>query len=115
MRSASRTSRPPGSCAARPDSPRTKYIEARFFDPASVSINVPDAKTKLASEPTTETVHEVPLLYEAGLADRYDAVVLITAPDEVRLTHPARWGERRMAIAPASPAFPGSVVSLIWA
>ena len=29
-------------------------------------------------------MHEVPLLYEAGFADRYDRVVLITAPDELR-------------------------------
>jgi dephospho-CoA kinase len=29
-------------------------------------------------------VHEVPLLFEAGLESRYDLVVLVTAPDEVR-------------------------------
>ena len=40
-------------------------------------------------------VHEVPLLYEAGLADRYDAVVVITAPDDVRrLRAPGRFDER---------------------
>jgi dephospho-CoA kinase len=40
-------------------------------------------------------VHEVPLLFEAGLADRYDAVVLITAPDELRRARvPERYDER---------------------
>ena len=37
-----------------------------------------------AADPAALLVHEVPLLYEAGLADRYDGVVLITAPDDVR-------------------------------
>ena len=37
-----------------------------------------------AAHPGALLVHEVPLLYEAGLADRYDAVVLITAPGDVR-------------------------------
>jgi dephospho-CoA kinase len=37
----------------------------------------------------------VPLLYEAGLADRYDGVVLITAPDDVRRARtPERFDER---------------------
>jgi dephospho-CoA kinase len=44
-----------------------------------------------AADPRALLVHEVPLLFEAGLADRYDAVVLITAPDDVRR---ARTGER---------------------
>ena len=40
-------------------------------------------------------MHEVPLLYEAGLADRYDGVVLITAPDDVRRARtPERFDER---------------------
>ncbi len=40
-------------------------------------------------------VHEVPLLYEAGLADRYDAVVLVTAPADLRrLRAPGRFDER---------------------
>src|SRR5206468_2928695 len=29
-------------------------------------------------------VCEVPLLYEAGLEDRFDAVLVVTAPEEVR-------------------------------
>jgi dephospho-CoA kinase len=36
-------------------------------------------------------VHEVPLLFEAGLEGRYDLVLLVTAPDDVRR---ARVGER---------------------
>ena len=41
-------------------------------------------------------VHEVPLLFEAGLQDRYDATVLVTAPDDVRAARdPDRFAERR--------------------
>jgi dephospho-CoA kinase len=40
-------------------------------------------------------VHEVPLLFEAGVAGRYEHVVLITAPDEVRRARsPERWDQR---------------------
>jgi len=40
-------------------------------------------------------VHEVPLLFEAGLEDRYDRVVLVTAPDDVRRARdPERWSQR---------------------
>jgi dephospho-CoA kinase len=40
-------------------------------------------------------VHEVPLLFEAGLADRYDLVVLVTAPDELRRARdPRRFAAR---------------------
>jgi dephospho-CoA kinase len=35
-------------------------------------------------QPPALTVNEVPLLYEAGAEDRFDAVVVITAPVEVR-------------------------------
>jgi dephospho-CoA kinase len=46
-------------------------------------------------------VHEVPLLFEAGLADRYDAVVLITAPDDVRRARrPELFDERAAAQLP---------------
>jgi dephospho-CoA kinase len=48
-----------------------------------------------ALNPGAVLVHEVPLLYEAGLADRYDAVVVITAPDEIRRARaPERFDER---------------------
>jgi dephospho-CoA kinase len=36
-------------------------------------------------QPPALTVNEVPLLYEAGAEDRFDAVVVITAPVEVRV------------------------------
>ena len=46
-------------------------------------------------DPEALLVHEVPLLYEAGLAGRYDGVVLITAPDDVRRARsPERFDER---------------------
>ena len=48
-----------------------------------------------AASPGALLVHEVPLLYEAGCADRYDLVVLITAPDDVRRARvPERFDER---------------------
>jgi dephospho-CoA kinase len=51
-----------------------------------------------AARPDALLVHEVPLLFEAGLADRYDAVVLITAPDEVRRARrPGQFDERSAA------------------
>jgi dephospho-CoA kinase len=54
-----------------------------------------------AAHPGALLVHEVPLLYEAGLADRYDAVVLITAPADVRRArHPAHFDERAAAQLP---------------
>ena len=54
-----------------------------------------------AAHPGALLVHEVPLLYEAGLADRYDAVVLITAPDEVRRARrPEHFDERAAAQLP---------------
>jgi len=47
------------------------------------------------AHPGAILVHEVPLLFEAGLAERYDGVVLITAPDEVRRARsPQRFDER---------------------
>jgi dephospho-CoA kinase len=54
-----------------------------------------------AAHPGALLVHEVPLLYEAGLADRYDAVVLITAPDDVRRARrPEHFAERAAAQLP---------------
>jgi dephospho-CoA kinase len=51
-----------------------------------------------AAHPGALLVHEVPLLYEADLADRYDAVVLITAPDDVRRSRrPEQYDERAAA------------------
>ena len=42
-------------------------------------------------DPPALAVNEVPLLYEAGAEDRFDAVVVITAPRELRVE---RAGER---------------------
>ena len=42
-------------------------------------------------DPPALAVNEVPLLYEAGAEDRFDAVVVITAPEEIRAQ---RAGER---------------------
>jgi dephospho-CoA kinase len=42
-------------------------------------------------DPPVLVVNEVPLLYEAGAEDRFDAVVAITAPRELRIE---RAGER---------------------
>jgi dephospho-CoA kinase len=39
-------------------------------------------------------VHEAPTLFEAGIADRYDAVVTVTAPREVRLARRPGAAER---------------------
>jgi dephospho-CoA kinase len=53
------------------------------------------------AHPGALLVHEVPLLYEAGLADRYDGVVVITAPDDVRRARsPASFNERAAAQLP---------------
>ena len=58
-------------------------------------------REQAAEDPGALLVHEVPLLYEAGLPDRYDAVVLITAPDDVRRARsPARFDERASAQLP---------------
>jgi dephospho-CoA kinase len=54
-----------------------------------------------AAHPGALLVHEVPLLYEAGHADRYDAVVLITAPDDLRRARrPEHFDERAAAQLP---------------
>jgi dephospho-CoA kinase len=53
------------------------------------------------AHPGALLVHEVPLLYEADLADRYDAVVLITAPGDLRRARrPAHFDERAAAQLP---------------
>ncbi len=54
-----------------------------------------------AAHPGALLVHEVPLLYEAGLASRYDQVVLITAPGDLRRARtPQRFDERSAAQLP---------------
>lgn len=49
-------------------------------------------------------VAEVPLLYEAGLEDRYDAVVAITAPHPTRMERIAQRGDGRSLPAERSAA-----------
>lgn len=39
----------------------------------------------LASDPAAVIVHDIPLLVEKGMADRFDLVVVVHAPEEVRL------------------------------
>jgi hypothetical protein len=48
-RSISNTSIPPGSCSRSAASPRTKFNDARFFGPNSVSVSVPCGKSNAAS------------------------------------------------------------------
>ena len=42
-------SRPPGSCSASAPAPRTRWMAARFFVPASVMTSVPVLKSKAAT------------------------------------------------------------------
>jgi dephospho-CoA kinase len=52
-------------------------------------------------EPPALAVNEVPLLYEAGAEDRFDAVVVITAPRELRATRAGdRLDEREQRLIP---------------
>jgi dephospho-CoA kinase len=58
-------------------------------------------REQAVAHPGALLVHEVPLLYEADLADRYDAVVLITAPGDVRRARrPEHFDERAAAQLP---------------
>jgi dephospho-CoA kinase len=52
-------------------------------------------------EPPALAVNEVPLLYETGSEERFDAVVVVTAPPEVRETRAgARLDEREARLLP---------------
>ena len=52
-------------------------------------------------DPPALAVNEVPLLYEAGAEDRFDAVVVITAPEELRVQRAgARLDERAARLLP---------------
>jgi dephospho-CoA kinase len=54
-----------------------------------------------SADPPALAVNEVPLLYEAGAADRFEAVVVITAPREVRESRAgARLDEREARLLP---------------
>jgi dephospho-CoA kinase len=55
----------------------------------------------LLAQPPTLAVNEVPLLYEAGAEGRFDAVVVITAPVELRAARAgARFDERQQRLIP---------------
>jgi dephospho-CoA kinase len=45
-------------------------------------------------------VVEVPILYETGGEDRFDAVVVVTAPPEVRAARRGDFGDREARLIP---------------
>jgi dephospho-CoA kinase len=53
------------------------------------------------SEPPPLTVTEVPLLYETGGEQRFDAVVVISAPEELRRTRRPVGDDREQRLLPA--------------
>lgn len=53
-------------------------------------------------DPPPLTVTEVPLLYETGAEERFDAVVVITAPDAVRRTRRPLDDDREQRLLPES-------------
>ena len=55
-----------------------------------------------SSNPPRVTVAEVPLLYEAGAETRFDVVVVITAPPEVRAARREVDGRREQRLLPES-------------
>jgi dephospho-CoA kinase len=55
-------------------------------------------------QPPEFVVAEVPLLYEAGLEERYDVIVAITAPHDVRMERIAARGDGRSLPAERSAA-----------
>jgi dephospho-CoA kinase len=55
-----------------------------------------------SSDPPAVTVTEVPLLYETGAERRFDKVVVITAPDELRRDRRPRIDDREGRLLPAS-------------
>lgn len=65
------------------------------------------AEHREAHEPPDIVVAEVPLLYEAGLQDRYDVVVAITAPLETRMQRlVTRSGARSLGAERAATQLP---------
>jgi dephospho-CoA kinase len=49
-----------------------------------------EEEARLAARGATYVVHDVPLLFEVGLADQFDLVVLVDAPESVRAERLAR-------------------------
>jgi dephospho-CoA kinase len=77
-----------------------RWLERLLHPRVAVALEVWRAEREQA-DPAALLVHEVPLLYEAGLAGRYDGVVVITAPDDVRRARsPERFDERAGAQLP---------------
>lgn len=60
------------------------------------------AELARSSEPPAVTVTEVPLLYETGAERRFDKVVVITAPDELRRERRPRTDDREGRLLPAN-------------
>jgi dephospho-CoA kinase len=91
-----------GKLAARvfPDDIARRWLE-QLLHPRVAAELARWRREQESALPGALLVHEVPLLYEAGLANRYDGVVLITAPDEVRRARvPERFDERAAAQLP---------------
>jgi dephospho-CoA kinase len=58
------------------------------------------AEQESRADPPALTVTEVPLLYETGADRRFDAVVVITAPDAVRRARRPRTDDREQRLLP---------------
>lgn len=80
----------------RPDGSLDRAALGRvvFADPAALArlgaithplVAAESARQEAAAGPDAVVVHDVPLIVENGLADRYDLVVVVGAPEEVRL------------------------------
>ena len=77
-----------------PDDIARRWLEQLLHPRVAAAVESWRLEREVA-DPDAILVHEVPLLYEADLASRYDAVALITAPDDVRRARaPARFDER---------------------
>jgi dephospho-CoA kinase len=58
------------------------------------------AEVESRPEPPPLTVTEVPLLYETGAEERFDAVVVITAPEHVRRARRPTGDDREQRLLP---------------
>ena len=79
-----------------PDDTDRRWLEQLLHPRVSAALERWRGEQETA-HPGALLVHEVPLLYEAGIADRYDAVVLITAPAGVRNARRPEHFEQRAA------------------
>jgi dephospho-CoA kinase len=60
------------------------WLEQLLHPKVSARADAWRAELSQLPDPPALAVNEVPLLYEAGIEDRFDAVVVITAPRELR-------------------------------